>query len=216
MRLGSQVIITDDFERTIKQLETLSTNHRFINIIKEDGFLVEDVKYVIEKASIASEETVVIIMASKKFSDIVQNKLLKILEEPPPNKEFIILASQKAMILGTIRSRLPISIVQYSKIEQISDLDIKNLTLQSAYEFIQKNQRTTIQEMKIILEAIITSAVKSKNYRLDFKTLEFFSDAVSALSIGSSPQFVLSTVLLKLLANKKSNNLSRGTVNAAL
>jgi len=77
MRLGSQVIITDDFERTISQLETLGTNHRFINIIKEDGFLVEDVKFAIEKASIASEETVVIIMASKKFSDVVQNRLLK-------------------------------------------------------------------------------------------------------------------------------------------
>ncbi|MDD5405629.1 MAG: DNA polymerase III subunit delta' [Sulfurovaceae bacterium] len=216
MILGSQVIITDDFEHTIEQLEILGTNHRFINIVKEDNFLVEDVKYVIEKASIASEEVMVIIMASKKFSDIVQNKLLKILEEPPPNKEFIILTSQKAMILDTIRSRLPISIVQYHKIEQILDLDIKNLTLQSAYEFIQKNQRTTNQDMKTILEAIITSAVKSNNYRLDFKTLELFSDAVSVLSIGSSPQFVLSTVLLKLLANKKSNYLSKGAYNATL
>jgi len=209
MRLGSQVIITDDFEFTITQLEKLGTNHRFINIVKEDGFLVEDVKFAIEKASIASEETVVIIMASKKFSDVVQNRLLKILEEPPPNKEFIILASQKAMILGTIRSRLPISIVQHNKTEQILDLDIKNLTLQSAYEFIQKHQRTAIQEMKIIIEAIITAAVKSKNYHLDFKTLELFSDAILVLSMGSSPQFVLSTILLKLLANKQSNHLSR-------
>ena len=209
MRLGSQVIITDDFERTISQLETLGTNHRFINIIKEDGFLVEDVKFAIEKASIASEETVVIIMASKKFSDVVQNRLLKILEEPPPNKEFIILATQKAMILGTIRSRLPISHVQYHQAEQNLDLDIKNLTLQNAYAFIQQHQRTSIQEMKIIIELIIAAAVKSGNYRLDFKTLELFSDAVSVLNVGSSPQFVLSTILLKLLANKKSNNLSK-------
>jgi DNA polymerase-3 subunit delta' len=209
MRLGNQVIITDDFEHTISQLEALGTNHRFINIIREDGFLVEDVKYAIEKASIASEETVIIIMASKKFSDVVQNRLLKILEEPPPNKEFIILASQKAMILGTIRSRLPISVEQYHKTEQILDLDIKNLTLQGAYEFIKKHQRTSIQEMKIIIESIITAVVKSKNYRLDFKTLELFSDAMSVLNVGSSPQFVLSTILLKLLANKKSNNLSQ-------
>lgn len=209
MMLGSQVIITDDFEHTITQLEILGTNHRFVNIIKEDGFLVEDVKFVIEKASIASQEIVVIIMASKKFSDIVQNKLLKILEEPPPNKEFIILVPQKAMILDTIRSRLPISIVQYHKTEHILDLDIKNLTLQSAYEFIQKYQRATNQEMRIIIEVIITKAVKSKSYRLDFKTLELFSDAVSVLSIGSSSQFVLSTVLLKLLANKQPNHISQ-------
>ncbi len=209
MRLGNQVIVTDDFEYTITQLETLGTNHRFVNIIKEDGFLVEDVKFVIEKASIASQETVVIIMASKKFSDIVQNKLLKILEEPPLNKEFIILVPQKAMILGTIKSRLPISVAQYHKTEYMLDLDIKNLTLQSAYEFIQKYQRATNQEMRIIIEAIITRAVESKSYRLDFKALELFSDAVSVLSIGSSSQFVLSTVLLKLLANKQSNHLSR-------
>jgi len=113
------------------------------------------------------------------------------------------------MILGTIRSRLPISHAQYHKIEQNLDLDIKNLTLQNAYAFIQQHQRTSIQEMKIIIESIIAAAVKSGNYRLDFKTLELFSDAVSVLNVGSSPQFVLSTILLKLLANKKSNNLSK-------
>jgi DNA polymerase-3 subunit delta' len=40
-------------------------------------------------------------------------------------------------------------------------------------------------------------------YNLDEKTLSLFSDCYVALDMGSPPQFVLNTLLLKLLARKK-------------
>ena len=40
-------------------------------------------------------------------------------------------------------------------------------------------------------------------YDLDEKTLTLFSNAYKALDVGSPAQFVLNTVLLKLLARKK-------------
>jgi DNA polymerase-3 subunit delta' len=203
MIIQSQVIICDDFEHTIAQLENISTNQRFIRVIKDDSFLVEDVKYVIEKASIASSDEVVIIMAAKKFSDIVQNKLLKILEEPPKNIIFIILANQKAMILDTIKSRLPMQTIYNKKSSCELDLDVENLTLQNVYDFIKLHQKTPFSQMQQIVQKIVGTALKSNRYKFDHKALDTFSKSITALNMGSNSQFVLSLVLLKLLANKK-------------
>ena len=51
MRLISQVIISSDIDDTVKKLEALQENELFVNIIKEDTFLVEDAKLAIEKSS---------------------------------------------------------------------------------------------------------------------------------------------------------------------
>ena len=125
MRLISQVIITSEIESTIARLEVSKTTERFVKIIKEDAFLVEDAKLAIEKAYMASEETTVIILAAKIFSPIVQNKLLKVIEEPPPKKEFIILTPSKSTILDTIRSRLPITVLSEEREEERKSQKVK-------------------------------------------------------------------------------------------
>ena len=52
----------------------------------------------------ASEEITVIILAAQTFSPLVQNKLLKVIEEPPKNKEFILITESKSTVLNTIKS----------------------------------------------------------------------------------------------------------------
>jgi len=203
MTLTSQVIITSDIEGTILKLEASQTTERFVKIIKEDAFLVDDAKLAIEKAYMASEETTIIILAAKTFSPIVQNKLLKVIEEPPKNKEFIILNSSKSTILATIKSRLPIIVLNEEKEEEDLGLDLKGLTLGKVYEFIQTHKRTDAKVMKYLVERISKEAISSQNYDLDEKTLVLFSNAFVALDVGSPPQFVLNTLLLKLLARKK-------------
>ncbi len=203
MTLTSQVIITSDIEGTILKLEASQTTERFVKIIKEDAFLVDDAKLAIEKAYMASEETTIIILAAKSFSPIVQNKLLKVIEEPPKNKEFIILNSSKSTILATIKSRLPIIVLNEEKEEEDLGLDLKGLTLGKVYEFIQVHKRTDAKAMKYLVERISKEAISSQNYDLDEKTLVLFSNAFVALDVGSPPQFVLNTLLLKLLARKK-------------
>lgn len=203
MKLTSQVIITANIDDTISKLEALQQNERFVKIIKEDTFLVEDAKLAIEKAYMASEETTVIILAAKTFSPVVQNKLLKVIEEPPKNKEFIILAQSKATILDTIRSRLPIRVFSEEKEEEALGLDIAHLSLSGVYEFIQTHKRTDAKVMKLLVERISKEAMNSGNYDLDEKTLTLFSNAFVALDMGSPPAFVLNTLLLKLLARKK-------------
>jgi len=203
MRLGSQVIITSNIPETVLKLEALQQGERFVKIIKEDTFLVEDAKLAIEKAYMASEETTIIILAAKTFSPIVQNKLLKVIEEPPKNKEFILLTPSKSTILDTIKSRLPVSVLSEEKEVENLGLEMAQLSLAAIYEFIQAHKRTDAKSMKQLVERISKEAIKSGRYNLDEKTLILFSNAFLALDVGSPPQFVLTTLLLKLLARKR-------------
>ena len=203
MRLVSQVIISSDIDDTVIQLEGLQQNERFVKIIKEDTFLVEDAKLAIEKAYMASEETTVIILAAKTFSPVVQNKLLKVIEEPPSKKEFILITPSKATILDTIRSRLPIMVLSQEKEEEHLELDLAQLSLSTVYDFVQTHKRTDAKTMKELVERISKASIYSQAYSLDEKTLILFSNAFIALDVGSPPQFVLNTLLLKLLARKK-------------
>jgi DNA polymerase-3 subunit delta' len=203
MRLVSQVIISSDIDDTVMKLEALQQNERFVKIIKEDNFLVEDAKLAIEKAYMASEETTVIILAAKTFSPVVQNKLLKVIEEPPAKKEFILITPSKATILDTIRSRLPIMVLSQEKEEERLELDMRQLSLATVYDFVQTHKRTDAKAMKGLVERISKAAIHSQAYDLDEKTLTLFSNTYIALDVGSPPQFVLNTLLLKLLARKK-------------
>jgi len=204
IRLVSQVLVSHDLERTVSMLEALVTSERLVKIFEgEKSFSVEDAKLAIEKAYMASEETTVIILAAKHFSPVVQNKLLKVIEEPPPKKEFILITPSKAAILPTIRSRLPVKVLSGEPEEVHLGLDVSQLTLGSVYAFVQEHKRTDAKRMKQSVERISKAAMQSKKFDLDEKTLALFSDAYMALDVGSPPQFVLTAMLLKLLARKK-------------
>ena len=225
MRLTSQVIITAQIENTIRKLEDLRSDEKIIEImpdklmeIKEDeaydtnvhrivgekvSFSMADAKVVIEKAYMASEEITIIILIAPKFSTEVQNKLLKILEEPPKNKEFILVTESKSAILSTIKSRLPVTVLSETKELVPLGLELTQLSLGTVYEFIQAHKRTDGKAMKQLVERISKEAIASKNFDLDEKTLVLFSNAFVALDVGSPPQFVLNALLLKLLARKK-------------
>ncbi|AKF25481.1 DNA polymerase III subunit delta' [Sulfurovum lithotrophicum] len=204
MRLHSQILISNDLEGTILALESAVTTERIVKIIEgEKAFSVDDARLVIEKAYMASEETTVIILAAKIFTPIVQNKLLKVIEEPPAKKEFILVTPSKATILSTIRSRLPIVVLNEERTEADLGLDLPQLSLATVYEFIQSHKRTDAKAMKLLIESISKEAIRSQQYDLDEKTLILFSNAFIALDVGSPSQFVLTTLLLKLLARKK-------------
>jgi DNA polymerase-3 subunit delta' len=203
LELTSQVLITSQIEETIKALEAIQSDERIVKIVKEDNFLVEDAALAIEKAYLASEETTVIILAAKLFSPVVQNKLLKVIEEPPPNKAFILITPSKATILATIRSRLPIHVLSDTASHEALGLDVSQLSLETVYPFVQEHKRTAANEMKKIVEGISKEAMRSEKFTLGEKTLNLFSNAYMALDMGSPPSFVLNTLLLKLLAKKK-------------
>ncbi len=226
MRLTSQVVITTQMSKAIKDLEQLRTDESIIEIIvpslatdPEEGtptqvyihkiitekvsFSVSDAKLAIEKAYMASDERTIIILADKAFSPLVQNKLLKVIEEPPKNKEFILVTESKSTVLDTIKSRLPITVLSEKRELEALELDLMQLSLGSVYEFVQTHKRTDAKAMTLLVERIVKEVIASQNYNLDDKTLALFSNSYVALDMGSPPQFVLNALLLKLLARKK-------------
>ncbi len=228
MTLTSQVIISAQIEKTLLELEGLRRSESVIVFIspsmkkildpeeetpnppgvqrivsERESFRVDDAKIVLEKAYLASEEQTIIILAAESFTPIIQNKLLKVIEEPPKNKVFILLTQSKSTILPTIKSRLPITVLSEAKTLDELGLDLKQLSLQSVYDFSQKHKRTDSKTMTVIVERLSKEAMLSDSYNLDAKTLTLFSNAFKALDMGSPASFVLNTLLLKLLARKK-------------
>ncbi len=210
MNLASGIIITHQADVVLTELEAQRTNELFTVIRSEDDkgkakeFLVEHAQLAIQKAYIASENLNYIILIAPKFSDVSQNRLLKILEEPPRNKAFIIITESKSALLDTIQSRMPVSILNDATQEELLSLDLKNLNLAKVYEFVQEHSRISSTECKVLVEKVSLEAMKSEKYNLDEQTLKVFSDCIKALDVGSPTTFVLNTLLLKLLAKKKN------------
>ncbi len=214
LSLQSQIIITSDFSSTIEKLQALAPKEASFELfVKEDeNFLVSDANEVIAKAYLASQEKVYLCLASNTFSDVVQNRLLKIIEEPPKNKEFILITPNKAALLPTIKSRLIVTTLGEVQESVAIDLDVENLELQSVYNFIQENKNLKQQEAFGVVEAVIKKAILSGRYNLDEDTLALFTKAREALKLGSPPDFILTTLLLKLLA-KKQKRLNSATLS---
>jgi DNA polymerase-3 subunit delta' len=205
MRLASGIIITKNPDEVLNSLEALRKDELFtiIRSVDDKGepkeFQVAHTKETIAKAFVTSDVLNYIILIAPSFSEIVQNRLLKILEEPPKNKAFIIITESKSAILETIKSRMPIKVLRDSKPQEAFSFDIENLNLAKVYEFSQKNSRVSSIQCKKIVERISTLAIKSDKYNLDEASLELFSNSIKALDMGSPALFVLNTVLLKLL-----------------
>jgi len=209
--LQSQVLITSRFDETAERLrqQAVEAGVRLIPILREGSFKVEDVELALEKAYLASEEEQVILLGGDTFSEVVQNKLLKVIEEPPPKKSFILLFRSKASVLPTIRSRLPIRVLDRESEEEPLQLDLANLEIGSVYEFLHRHNRIGAAEARKIVERLLKAALASGAYDLDERALDTFRDAVRALDMGSPGSFVLTAVLLKLLAKRRRKNQRR-------
>ncbi len=205
LELNSQIVVTQDFSVVRTELEARCREESwgFFALIKEGNFLVQDAELAMEKAYLASTEPQLILLGGDQFSEVVQNKLLKVIEEPPPRKEFVLLFRNKAEILPTIRSRLPIQIVGGIARKRFDSLDLMALDIRAVYDFVQEKGRLNSTEAKEIIEGIVPAAMASGQYSFDERSLDLFRDSIRALDRGSPPAFVLTGVLLKLLAKKK-------------
>lgn len=209
MRLASGIIITQQPDSVMAELEALRNRELFTLIKSQDDkanpkeFLVEHAQEAIAKAYVASEALNYIILIAPRFSAVAQNRLLKILEEPPRNKAFILITESKSALLDTIQSRLPVTVLNDAMPTEIFSLDMANLNLAKVYEFVQKHQRISAVECKSLVEKIAINAMKSQKYNLDNSTLKLFSDSIKALEVGSPTTFILNVLLLKLLDKKR-------------
>ena len=194
---SSHIIITDQVEEEIDGIKQRLYPSRIVPFYKDD-FLIDDAKEVIREAYIAEEHVKYIILAAKLFNEASQNSLLKLLEEPPRNIEFIIITESKAALLPTVRSRMPL-ISKKSRKEALElDLSLKKLDLSALFDFIKAHERTPKHEAKELIEALYHKAM-DEQIMLDAKQLESFETAYKLIGLNARMNSVLSMLLMKFI-----------------
>ncbi|WP_353662966.1 DNA polymerase III subunit delta' [Hydrogenimonas sp. SS33] len=199
---ASRIVLTDRFEETSAEFRQRWEGALF-HTVEADEFLIEHAKEATEKAWLTSDREKVIVLAAKRFSPIAQNKLLKIIEEPPSKTHFLLLTPSKASLLPTVRSRMVIENRLQKGGGEESGVDLERFDLARLFDLLQENRRTDARSASELVQALAKEAMRSDRYLLDEKLLQSFEESVRLLDMGSPPAFVLSRLGLKLLGRRR-------------
>ncbi len=198
----SRIILTDAFDTICDEIGAEYSDLEIYRIDAED-FLIEHAKEAVERAVLTSDRDRILLLTALRFTPIAQNKLLKILEEPPEKTHFILMTPSKSGLLPTIRSRLVIENRLVSKEAVESGVDMAKFDLAALYTLLQENRRIDAKGAAKLLERLAKEAMQSGRYRMDEALLESFSEGIRLLDMGSPPGFVLTRVGLKLLQRRR-------------
>lgn len=191
----SHILISTEIESEFERLEQELKSNRVVGFLR-DKFLIEDAKAVITEAYISEAQTKYIILGATEFNAVSQNSLLKVLEEPPLNIEFIIISPSKSNLLPTVRSRLPILKGKTSH-ETISlDLNLARLDYANVFTFLKEHVRIKKNEAKILIESLYYRATVIDKLVLSPSQLENFDKAYRLLELNSRPQSVLALIVM--------------------
>ena len=194
-RLRGHILIAGEIEDAAQKLENELQGFRIVKFL-EDNFKIEHAKMVTEQAYISESQTKYIIIGAKEFTDVAQNSLLKLLEEPPQNIEFIIISSTKSNLLPTVRSRLPILKTDFNNENMDVDIKLSRLDYQEAFAFLKRYARVSKGEAKLLVEALFYRATVVDRLILTQAQLDNFDMAYRLLDLNSRPQSVLAMLLM--------------------
>ena len=200
----SHILIATDIESAYEELRQRLSEFRVVGFIEED-FKLEHAKAVVAEAYISEANTKYIIFAGIKFTKEAQNSLLKALEEPPRNIEFIIITSNKSNLLPTIRSRLPIIYGKVSSDTLDLELNLARLDYDDIFKFLKENARIKRVEAKSLIEAIYKRATITDMLILSHSQLENFDKAYRLLELNSRPQSILALILMSFISDKNAS-----------
>ncbi|WP_456452063.1 DNA polymerase III subunit delta' [Hydrogenimonas sp.] len=198
----SRIVLTDRFDETVEAFRNLWPDTLFFRVHADD-FLVEHAKEAVERAVLTSDREKVVVLSANFFTPIAQNKLLKILEEPPPNTHFLLLTPSKSGLLPTIRSRLPVENRLEAQVEEESGVDLAHFDLAQLFKTLQENRRIDAKKAIRLVESLAKEAMRSGRFTMDEELLAAFEQSVRLLDMGSPPNFVLTRLGVKLLEKRR-------------
>jgi DNA polymerase III subunit delta' len=114
--------------------------------------------------SFEAEYKVLIIWMPEKMNQVASNKLLKIIEEPPPNTLFFLVPENSGMMLATILSR-----TQLIKISKIDDRSLFGYITQK-YDYPEQQVKDTVNisngNLNAALRILQSDEENSENFEL--------------------------------------------------
>jgi len=189
------ILIATEIESEIERLENELKPFRVVKFF-EDNFKIEHAKLVTAESYISELQTKYIIIAALEFTAVAQNSLLKILEEPPKNIEFIIISPTKSNLLPTVRSRLPILKRSHFHENEVLAISLARLDYKDVFAFLKEHSRVSKNEAKALVEAIFHRATVVDKLILSQKQLDNFDLAYKLIDLNSRPQSVLALLLM--------------------
>lgn len=198
----SHILIASDIEGSYETLKERFLPNRVVGFIEDGEFKLENAKLAIEEAYISEAKTKYIVLGAKSFNAISQNALLKVLEEPPKNIEFIIIAQTKSNLLETVRSRLPVIQADSNQTLREVDLNLLRIDYASVFSFLKEHSRIGKNDAKELLEGIYYRATVIDKLLLSKRQLENFDMAYRLLEVNAKPQNVLSMILMSFISEK--------------
>ena len=200
----SHILISTEIEAEFERLTNELKPNRVVGFIEED-FKIEHAKAVVAEAYISESQTKYIIVASNSFTNVAQNSLLKVLEEPPRNIEFIIISPTKSNLLPTVRSRLPIFKGEKIHSVQEVELNLSRIDYAEVFEFLKANARIKKSDAKILIEALYQRATVIDKLILSISQLDNFDKAYRLIELNSRPQSVLAMILMSFAGDKNAD-----------
>lgn len=200
----SHILISTEIEAEFERLSNELKPNRVVGFI-EDDFKIEHAKAVIAEAYVSESQTKYLIIGSRSFTNVAQNSLLKVFEEPPKNIEFIIISPTKSNLLPTVRSRLPI--IKGSTTHSVEEIELNLARIDNAevFAFLKENARATKSEAKKIVESLYYRATVVDMLILSQQQLENFDKAYRLLELNSRPQSVLALILMSFFGDKNAS-----------
>jgi len=199
---ASKIVLTDRFDETVESFKEAWPGVLFLRIDADD-FLVEHAKEAVEKAMLTSDREKVVVLSARFFTPIAQNKLLKILEEPPSKTHFLLLTPSKSGLLPTIRSRLPVENRMARRHGESSGVDLRRFDLERLFEMLQEHRRIDAKSAAELVENLGLEAMQGGACRTDGDLLRAFEESLKLLDMGSPPGFVLTRLGIKLLGKRR-------------
>ena len=195
--LKGHIVISDEIEVEVERLELALKGFRVVKFIMiDESFKIEHAKAVLREAYISESQTKYIVLGATDFIDVAQNSLLKLLEEPPKNIEFIIISPTKSNLLPTVRSRLPILKSKNSHKVEILEINLARLDYKEVFAFLKENARIKKEDAKNLVQALFYRATVTDALILTSLQLDNFDKAYRLLNLNSKPQSVLAMLLM--------------------
>ena len=180
-----KAVITNDIDKFLENIKG--------EIIRKDEIKIEDVREIERLAYITEREKKVIVLAAEKFNVFAQNALLKLIEEPPKNVEFIIVTNSKHTLLDTVLSRVFIEKVNF---EKENSFKLEKITNDYILELLRSDLEKS--DIKALLKEIL------KNKELNETQMEVLSNAFKMLELNIDKEAIISLVMLSLKVENES------------
>ncbi|PAF49866.1 hypothetical protein BKH41_00765 [Helicobacter sp. 12S02232-10] len=202
------IILSNDLNKEI-EYQSMHIREEFLRVFERDEFKIEDSHQVITQAYITSTEVKTIIMAANSYNHFAQNALLKILEEPPNNTRFILIAKNKTSFLPTIRSRLPLEDKRKRTNLRPFELDLRNLSLKSVYDFLKTLEKESDISKEITKEKIqsLLFLIRKNRIFLNEEELKSFDEALNANQNYQKDIYIFLPLLLMVLQKIKTSKI---------